>query len=68
MASIFTAGILCFVLLWVNAPPITAEEKKTILTIPNSPQDLSNTLKVLDRYNQDHQLYVTSIWVYLYIL
>lgn len=66
--TIFTIGIVCFITLWLSAPKLTQEERNTILKIPKGPQDLSNILKVVERYNTDNQAWVTSIWVYLYVL
>ena len=54
LASVFTFGLICFGLLWSSAPKLTEAEKLLVLKFPRSPSDLSNILKVIERYNADN--------------
>ena len=66
--TIFSICLIIFVLLWLSPPKLTPEESALIMKIPKHPKDLQNILIVIERYNKDNQVWVTSIWVYLYVL
>lgn len=67
LGTIFTVGVICFGVIWTSAPKLT-EAEQSVLKFPRTPSDLQGILSVVLRYNNDNRVWVTSIWVYLYVL
>ena len=66
--GLFCTSLIIFMLIFFFSPSISAEEKAIVYRFPRSPTDLSNTLKVVSKYKDQHYYSTLSIWVYLYIL
>lgn len=68
LLGLFVAFLLGFVVLYLNMPAISAEDKGILFAkIPKKGEDVQAIHKIVSRYYQQNKVYVYALFCYLYI-